>query len=166
MAGPSVGFMRHMSIRALVVSSVFVAIVLVAFFRERSKPVSSPAAAPMNQGYVLTLAEQERLAKKAEAGDASAAFVLAEHFSVGTGDYEQYRKWLRRAADLGHPTAEYSLGYALMKEGNLGEARVRLLNVTRGTRKGDEQLRQLAESVLHQVAEASARVQDGKAPPR
>lgn len=151
--------MRHFLVKALVVSSVLAVSC-------RQQPKAKSDAGSMNQGYALTRAEQERLAKKAESGDAAAAFVLAEHFSVGEGDYEQHRKWLRRAADLGHPTAEYNLGYALMKEGNLGEARLRLENLLKRPDHGDAQLRRLAESVLQQIDEASAHAKDGKAPSR
>lgn len=119
----------------------------------RVRPESARTQSGAGNGYLLTTAELRQLEDRARAGDAKAAFELAEHYSIGRPDYEKHRQWLTRAADSGHAAAGYTLGYELMREGNYREARSRLERaLENATRTGDTQTASLARSVLDQVS--------------
>lgn len=72
--------------------------------------------------FNLTDAELADLTSKAEAGDAEAAFRIAQFYSLGVGmgddpasggaDRAAELKWLRRAVELGHPSAGHNLSFA------------------------------------------------------
>ena len=59
----------------------------------------------------LTQEQQKDCLAKANAGDADAAFQLYEYYEMVRLNYAEALKWLKKAADLGNLTAEYSLGY-------------------------------------------------------
>ncbi len=69
---------------------------------------------PSNQHMVLPDMELNTLERKAESGDAAAAFRLFQHYEFGEFDYLQSLRWLRVAASLGHVIAQFNLGYLLV----------------------------------------------------
>lgn len=74
---------------------------------------------PTSSGQIYGLGEPERaeLAKKAEAGDAEAAFRLVQHYTFTQDDAAQRERWLLVAARLGHATAQHNLAVELARDG-------------------------------------------------
>jgi len=72
--------------------------------------------------FHLTDSDLTDLTSRADAGDADAAFRMAQHYSLGGGTGENQDsdeidraaelKWLRRAVELGHPPARHNLSFA------------------------------------------------------
>lgn len=58
----------------------------------------------------LSNVEEGALLKRAQAGDAHAAFRLSIHYAA-TGADERTRRWRATAARLGHPIAQYNAWY-------------------------------------------------------
>ena len=112
----------------------------------------------MSDGYELDAGEERELTRRAESGDASAAFALAEHFGIGRRDYAQYRFWLERAASLGHLPAGYNLGYRLMKEGRYVEARTWLERTLAGAERSGDLM--TSDNARHALEELDASVRD------
>jgi len=74
---------------------------------------------PTSSGKIYGLDEAQRteLARKAEAGDAEAAFRLAQHYTFSQSDADQRLRWLSVAARLGHRTAQHNLASDLSRDG-------------------------------------------------
>jgi TPR repeat protein len=70
---------------------------------------------PTSSGQIYWLGEPERaeLAKKAEAGDAEAAFRLVQYYTFTHSDPDRRGHWLLAAARLGHRPAQYNLAVDL-----------------------------------------------------
>jgi TPR repeat protein len=67
----------------------------------------------------------EDLTRRAQAGDVQAQFRLAVAYDGGRGvlrDFEEARKWYRRAAEGGLAEAQNSLGSMLQEDGKFAEA--------------------------------------------
>lgn len=67
----------------------------------------------------------EELTRKAEAGDLQAQFQLGLAYDGGRGvlrDFEEARKWYRRAAEGGHAEAQNSVGSMLQEDGRFADA--------------------------------------------
>ncbi|MDR6887097.1 MULTISPECIES: tetratricopeptide repeat protein [Variovorax] len=70
------------------------------------------------QSAALGAQEQAVLVAKAESGDSEAAFRLSKyHHFVHQDGRGQGRRWLRRAAEGGHPVAQYNLAVVLQMDG-------------------------------------------------
>ncbi|WP_280816140.1 hypothetical protein [Variovorax sp. TBS-050B] len=74
---------------------------------------------PTSSGQIYSLGEQERaeLEKKAEAGDAEAAFRLVQYHTFTQNNEAQRERWLLVAARLGHRTAQHNLAVDLSRDG-------------------------------------------------
>lgn len=74
----------------------------------------------------LRLSDEQLSAKKSEAdrGNAEAAHLVWQHYTLAKHDSERGRPWLRKAAELGLPESQWTLGYSLLSEdaGNEEEA--------------------------------------------
>jgi len=73
-------------------------------------PIPEPDE-PMSAGYRVGLMEREKLREKANAGDVDAAVMLSKHYGTYAYDEDEYRKWLKKAAELGDPVSQYNLGF-------------------------------------------------------
>lgn len=71
------------------------------------------------QSFELAPSEQEKLMVAAEKGDAQAAFRLSQYYGIAKNDLDMQLVWLRRAAELGHPSGQYNLGYLLVYDPRL-----------------------------------------------
>jgi TPR repeat protein len=92
---------------------------------DKDTPASPSSGAPISgaQSFALTDEQRAALAAKAEAGDAEAAFRLAQHYGFLRQDYAQQRHWLSIAAKGGHAVAQHNLAYLLyMKDKDLAGA--------------------------------------------
>jgi len=81
---------------------------------------------PVSGGQIHALDDAQRsdLARKAEAGDAQAAFRLAQYYTFTQADKVQRTRWLAVAAKAGHATAQYNLASELSSDGeDLDQAR-------------------------------------------
>lgn len=63
-----------------------------------------------NQSDYLSQEELKNLKRKALTGDGEAAYMLSNYYEYADGDHKMSRYWLRKAATLGWPVAQYSLG--------------------------------------------------------
>jgi hypothetical protein len=98
---------------------------------------------PTSSGQIYGLGEPERaeLAKKAEAGDAEAAFRLVQYYTFTRDDAGQRERWLLAAARLGHPTAQQNLAVDLSRGGkDLAGAAHWAAEARKGGAKGADQL--------------------------
>lgn len=94
-------------------------------------------------GGLLSASELAEQMARAEAGDANAAFRVAWHYASAE-DATQRAHWRRRAAQLGHPVAQYNLWFELRSAPDCAS---RL-----------EAMRWLDESAAQGNADATARV--------
>jgi TPR repeat protein len=81
---------------------------------------------PVSGGQIHALDDAQRsdLARKAEAGDAQAAFRLSQYYTFTHADKVQRTRWLAVAAKAGHATAQYNLASELSSDGeDLDQAR-------------------------------------------
>jgi TPR repeat protein len=69
------------------------------------------------QIYALDDAQRIDLARKAEAGDAEAAFRLSQHYTFTHSDADQRTHWLSVAAKAGHVVAQSNLASDLSTDG-------------------------------------------------
>ena len=63
-------------------------------------------------GWLLTKSHIDTLTKLAADGSSTAAFRLALHYSSADND-QQNKIWMLRAAELGHPIAQYNVWFSL-----------------------------------------------------
>ena len=69
----------------------------------------------LNESYRLSDSDLETAKKKALEGDAEAAYRVHLHYKLGKYDTVSSFVWLEIAANHGHASAQYSLGYIYMK---------------------------------------------------
>lgn len=74
----------------------------------------------LGKGYYISSLERWSLQGKAKNGDMDAAFKLAQYYTHRSPHTEgsPYWNWLTKAAELGHPTAQYNLGFIYFYEKN------------------------------------------------
>ena len=60
--------------------------------------------------------------KKVEQGDKDAAFRLYQYYSLVILDDQQGHQWLMKAAQSGHPIAQYNLSVSLLENGKRSDA--------------------------------------------
>ena len=75
------------------------------------------------QSFELSQRERQVLQKRAEKGDADAAFKLHRYFDVVKLSTKEARHWLKKAAAGGHVVAQYNLAMMLLDEGANAEAK-------------------------------------------
>ncbi len=94
-------------------------VALALFLSHATETHSMDKDTPTSSGQIYALGEPERveLEKKAEAGDAEAAFRLAQYHTFTRNDAAQRERWLRVAARLGHRTAQLNLAVELSRDG-------------------------------------------------
>lgn len=76
------------------------------------------------KGYYVSPIERLSLQGKAKEGDSDAAFKLSQYYTFRSTHTPEspYWHWLTRAAELGHPTAQYNLGFIYFYEQNNQQA--------------------------------------------
>lgn len=101
------------------------------------------------QFFNLTLKEREQLERRAAGEDAAAAMRVSQYYGLSLeSDVEREAMWLRKAAELGSPLAQYNLAFSLIHDvddRNLSEARDWLIRVRKSAEaEGDsERLKQI-----------------------
>lgn len=86
----------------------------------RQEFTHSPLGTP-NEVFWLSEEERTKCIQQAEKGDAEAAFRLNNYYLFIKDDFKQAFKWLKVAAEHGHVTAQYNLGFEyLYVPSNLG----------------------------------------------
>jgi TPR repeat protein len=68
----------------------------------------------LNEGFRLSDSDLETAKKKALKGDAESAFQIYKHYALGKFDNVSSFVWLEIAANHGHASAQYNLGYTYM----------------------------------------------------
>lgn len=109
---------------------------------------SLPASTGADDSVHLIRVKQ--LVRKANAGDANAAYALADHYSHVEVDEEAGWKWLRKAATLGNVDAQYELGMALVNIPDRGKSGEGILWLRRAAQKGSR----LAIGALEEIKKA------------
>ena len=103
------------------------------------------------QFFNLTLEEREQLERKAAGGDAAAAMRVSQYYGLSLeSDVEREMVWLRKAAELGSPLAQYNLAFSLIHDvhdRNLSEAKAWVLRARKSAEtEGDsERLKQIQD---------------------
>ena len=94
--------------------------------------------------WLLDDTQLDQLRQKAEKGDAEAAFRVALHFS-SADNRQQHRTWLHRAAELGHPVAQYNIWFNLRDSKTCSDQLAALAwlerSAAQGFREAKEQLK-------------------------
>jgi TPR repeat protein len=70
----------------------------------------------MNESFRLTWSERQQCKRAARIGDADAAMRLSQYFTFYEMDGTKRDYWLLRAAQLGHPVAQYNLGVSALQK--------------------------------------------------
>lgn len=79
---------------------------------------------PVSTGstYFLSETDIHLLEKKAEKGDKDSAFKLYQYYSLVALDEKIGYQWLVKAAENGHPIAQYNLSVSLLTNGKISDA--------------------------------------------
>lgn len=87
------------------------------------------------ESFNLSPQEIATLSSKAKAGEADAAFKLAEYYEYYETDWEQNFYWMKIAAEADHTLAQRGLGNIYKRKGDLEQA---LYWYKKAAEKGDE----------------------------
>lgn len=90
------------------------------FSNDRNKQMSNPVST--GNIYSLSQNEIDFLIKKANQGNKDAAFKLYEYYSLSALNDQLAHKWLLKAAQDGHPIAQYNLAVFLLQKGKKSDA--------------------------------------------
>lgn len=71
---------------------------------------------PMSASYYLSPSDITKKTEQANHGDAEAAFRLSQYYALCEFSHEKDLEWLKKASDMGHPTAKYNLAYVYENE--------------------------------------------------
>jgi len=71
---------------------------------------TTPHPTRLTYEYVLSESQITGLAKKAQAGDATAAFRLYEYYHLVSYDRDKAISWLTKSANNGNVVAQYNMG--------------------------------------------------------
>jgi len=66
---------------------------------------------PLKQDLYLSIEDQKELIEKSKKGDGSAAFRLAQYFTLYVDDPKQGLTWLKRGEELGHSVSGLNLAF-------------------------------------------------------
>jgi TPR repeat protein len=104
---------------------VYVALIFCALMAVAAVKLSHREAAPEAKPTVTAMDPAAQLQLKADGGDASAQYKLAQNYKNGSGvpaDAAQAKTWLVRAANSGNANAQLDLAASAEHSGNLKEA--------------------------------------------
>ena len=96
----------------------FLLFIIMAQAQNSSEAVSITGA----ENFYLSENELKSCMEKAERGDGSASMKVYRHFSLGLYDAEKSNHWLKYAANLNVPEAQYELAYHYLMGGKIKDA--------------------------------------------
>ena len=81
-------------------------------------------APPMSTGSVFSINSEEltSVVSMANAGDSVSSFKLYQYFKFSKSNLNESEKWLLKAAEQGHVTAQYNLAVSLQKKKEFSKA--------------------------------------------
>ncbi|WP_158534200.1 hypothetical protein [Paracidovorax avenae] len=101
---------------------IFVVFFLFFIFMAQAQHSSEAVSVTGAASFYLDENELKSCIEKAEQGDGNASMKVYRHFSLGLYDAEKSKYWLKYAADLNVPEAQYELAYHYLMSGEVRDA--------------------------------------------
>ncbi len=120
--------------------------------RPEKTPEGTLRSGSISKTYRLSATELKDTRKRAEAGDAEAAYWLSMHYLMADRNAAEHKRWLEYSARAGYGRAQYGMGYFCFSYHRYDDADHWLRLAVETTRKnGDKETEQLAVEVLEEL---------------
>ena len=114
------------------------------------EPASQQVAPPTSTGSVFSISNEELPAvmSKASGGDSASSFRLYQYFKFSKSNLVESDKWLLKAAEHGHVTAQYNLAVSLQRKKDYSRALIWATAAkNNGVQGADDLIKEISENI-------------------